>query len=211
MILILTSMYRWVRYVLVAVGVSAGILITGILSVNAYILSLGKPIYSSIEDIPTMTVGVVLGGGMREDGTMTDFQTDRVVQASRLYHAGKIERILISGDDGALRDNEVDAMSTRMIAAGVNPDRIDIDRHGYRTYLTCLRAQQEFGIDTMVVITNEFHLPRTLYLCQGMGIDTIGLSADLRSSYEHSFRAHVREIFARVKALIQLKITKPIE
>lgn len=200
-----------IRYLWYACGILCVALVLTLGITNGIVLLSDSPVYHYIEDVPTTTVAVVLGGGMKEGGVMSDFQIDRVLQAVALYRAGKIEYILMSGDDGALRDNEVDAMQALALTEGVPSSSIMIDRHAYRTYLTCYRAKHEFGITRMVVITNRFHLPRTLYLCQGMGIETIGLSADLRSFYEHGVRANIREIFARVKAVIQLKITKPVD
>ncbi len=200
-----------IRYLWYVCGILCAALVLTLGITNGIVLLSDSRVYHYIEEVPTTTVAVVLGGGMKDDNTMSDFQIDRVLQAIALYHAGKVERILLSGDDGALRDNEVDSMQALALETGVPSSSIMIDRHAYRTYLTCYRAKHEFGIEQMVVVTNGFHLPRTLYLCRGMGIDTVGLSADLRTSYVHGLKANIREIFARVKAVIQLKITKPMD
>lgn len=145
---------------------------------------------------------------MKAPGIMSDMQTDRVLQAVALYKSGKTERIILSGDDGALRNDEVTYMRERAIAGGVPSSSIDIDPHAYRTYLTCYRAKHEWELEKILVITQNFHLPRTMYLCNTMGIDTIGLSADLKE-YRGMWKAQAREVLARVKAVWEVFVTKP--
>lgn len=176
---------------------------------NIVVLRYSHFAYHTVEAVPTSTIVLVLGGGMEAPGIMSEMQTDRVLQAVKLYKAGKTDQIVMSGDDGALRDNEVDFMRERAIAEGVPAKKIEIDPHAYRTYLSCYRAKHEYSIDQMLVITQNFHLSRALYLCNKMGIETIGLSADLHESYPGMWRVEIREILARVKAVWQVMVTRP--
>jgi vancomycin permeability regulator SanA len=190
-----------------SVGIVA-LLFLVIIGVHIVVFSRDSITYTTVDSVPTTTVTVVLGGGMTSPGMMSEMQADRVLQAVALYRAGKTERIIMSGDDGALRNDEVTFMKQLAIDEGVPASDIDIDPHAYRTYLTCYRAKHEFRLDRMVVITQSFHLPRTLYLCNALGIDTIGLSSDLKP-YSHLWKAYVREVFARVKAVLEVEVVKP--
>lgn len=161
---------------------------------------------------PVAPVAIILGGGMNRNGTQSKMQHDRVATGIELYKKGNVQRLLMSGDDGALRFNEVDAMKQQAIDAGVPEEDIVIDPHAYRTYLSCYRATHEFDIDTAVIVTQWFHLPRALYLCERMGIDTRGVPADIGPyPFFHTARMHIRDVFARVKAVWQVEITKPTQ
>ncbi|MBP9732494.1 MAG: YdcF family protein [Candidatus Magasanikbacteria bacterium] len=197
------------RYILIACLIAFDILCTSILAANIIVLYNPRAIYYSISEVPTSTVAVVLGGGMKAPGIMSEMQTDRVLQAVLLYKAGKTDRLIMSGDDGALRDDEVTFMKELAVAEGVPEEHIEIDPHAYRTYLTCYRAKHELELEKILVITQNFHLPRTLYLCNSVGIETIGLSADLKE-YRGMWKAQGREVLARVKAVLEIYVTKPV-
>lgn len=196
------------RYILIACLVGFDLLCTSVLAANIIVLYNPRVIYYDIVEVPTSTVTVVLGGGMKAPGIMSEMQTDRVLQAVALYKAGKTDRLIMSGDDGALRGDEVTYMKARAVEEGVPESAIDIDPHAYRTYLTCYRAKHELKLEEMLVITQNFHLSRTLYLCNKIGIETIGLSADLQE-YQGIWKARGREVLARVKAVLEVNVTKP--
>ncbi len=196
------------RYILIACLIALDILCTSVLAANIMVLYYPRTIYHTVSETPTSTVTVVLGGGMKALGIMSEMQTDRVLQAVLLYKAGKTDRLIMSGDDGALRGDEVTFMKQLAVDEGVPEDVVEIDPHAYRTYLTCYRAKHEFNLEEILVITQNFHLPRTMYLCSKMGIKTIGLSADLKE-YRGMWKAQGREVFSRVKAVVQVLVTRP--
>lgn len=101
-------------------------------------------------------------------------------------------------------------MRARAIEEGIPTSAIEIDPHAYRTYLTCYRSKHELELEKILVITQNFHLPRTLYLCNNMGIETVGLSADLKE-YRGMWKAQLREVLARVKAVLEIYVTQPTE
>ncbi len=198
------------RYFSIVAGAGA-ITIVGILVyANVTVLRYPAETYHDIASVPTTTITLVLGGGMKEPGIMSEMQTDRVLQGVALYKAGKTEKLIMSGDDGALRNDEVTFMKELAVKEGVLEKDVSIDPHAYRTYLSCYRAREVYRIKEAIVISQNFHLPRILYLCNSMGVNSIGLSADLRS-YNGTLWLNVREVLARVKALTQLKVTKPVK
>ncbi|MBT4153931.1 MAG: DUF218 domain-containing protein [Candidatus Magasanikbacteria bacterium] len=171
----------------------------------------GTDIIDSVQDIPVAPIALVFGGGMKDDQTMSDLQTDRVDIAIDLYKAGKVQSLLMTGDDGKMNANEVEAMRFYALERGVPSSSVKIDGEGYNTYASCSRAAEIFEIDRAIVISQRFHIPRIQYLCRGFGIDTVALTADI-SEYGFLGRIwgmHGREYLARVKAVMQKEWQKP--
>ncbi len=163
----------------------------------------------SQEQVPTSTIALVFGGGMKTKTEMSDMQYDRVNVGAQLYHGGKIQKIMITGDDGALRGDEISAMKKQLLDWGVPQEAILIDPHGYRTYESCWREARLYGVTSTIVVSQSFHLPRIQYLCEHFGIQTIPVSADLRD-YDSWWVGYTREYLARLKAWWQVEITEPM-
>lgn len=180
-----------------------------ILFSNLYIVSFGKgKIYTSIQEVPTSTVALVFGGGMKKDGvTMSEMQSDRVTQAVQLYQAKKVQKLIMTGDDGANNVNEVSAMKSVAEALGVPPEAVEVDPHGYNTYKSCARAKSEFHLTQIIAISQTFHLPRIIYFCEHQGMKVVGLSADLRDYgiVGKLWPQGLREWLARSKAVVSGK------
>jgi SanA protein len=184
-------------------------LILSIFFSNLHILSFGKgKIFSSVETVSPATVALVFGGGMKDDGvTMSEMQEDRVKRAVQLYKAGKVQKLVMTGDDGGNNADEVGAMKKFAIENGVPATGIEIDPYGYNTFKSCSRAKQVFHLDEVIAISQTFHLSRILYFCSHDGIETTGLSSDLR---DYGWRGKIwtggmREWLARVKAVVSQK------
>ena len=143
---------------------------------------------------------LVLGAGLRPDGSPSDMLHDRVITGVELYRALDLP-LLMSGDQTG-DYNEVAAMKTLAMSLGVPEDKILLDPQGYSTYESVIRAKENFGVHHMIIVTQEYHLHRALYLSGSQGIDAYGVSADLRTYWGQSKR-EVREILARFKDLFQ--------
>ncbi|NIS82834.1 MAG: hypothetical protein GTO14_22140 [Anaerolineales bacterium] len=152
-----------------------------------------------VEEAPQRQVAIVLGAGLRRDGRPTTVLRDRVMTAVSLYQAGSVRQILMSGSVQPGRD-EPAAMRSLALQLGIPDEDILLDREGNRTYDTCVRAKSYFGISSALVVTQRFHLPRALALCEANGVDVEGVSADLRF-YRASFAWSLREIPATFRAL----------
>lgn len=154
-------------------------------------------------------VAMVLGASIKEDGTASDALYDRVSVGIDLYKLGKVEKILLTGDDGRFRSNEIAVMKQMALDQGVPESAILTDGQGYRTYESCKRAVTVFQITDAVVITQEFHLRRALYLCSHLGMTQLeGLTAD-RHRYANIVYFTVRDTFASVKAWIDIHLIPP--
>ncbi len=161
-----------------------------------------------IAETPTSSVVIVFGGGVLKDGSMTPLQEQRIITAVRLYQEGRVERLLLSGDNGRNRFDEVSLMYQYAVESGVSAQDILLDWYGYRTYESCYRAKHVFGVNDAVVISQMFHLPRISYLCQSFDIDVSPVAADMvpNSSW---WGPKWREVLARAKAVWQAEITHP--
>lgn len=158
-------------------------------SVDAFIAENDKPAYDAI---------IVLGCGVYEDGTPTPLLSDRLDAAISLYHAGVAPKLLMSGDHYKDNYNEVAVMREYALERGVPSEDIFMDHAGLSTYDSMYRAANIFEIKSSVVVTQEYHLSRALYLANSLGIDSVGVIAT-----GHTFQAQpyysLREVLARSK------------
>ena len=134
----------------------------------------------TLEEAPTGRVAIVFGAGLRRDGTPTAILRDRVETAATLYFDGKVEKILMSGDNRFDYYNEPVSMQQYAISLGVPADAIAMDYAGRRTYDTCYRAKAIFGVEDALLVSQEFHLPRALFLCNMLGMEAAGVEANQR-------------------------------
>ena len=169
----------------------------------------GKLISRQPEEAPSRPVAIVFGALVWSDGRPSHMLADRVRAAASLYHAGKVRKLLLSGDNRFVDYNEPQAMKELALELGVPENDLVLDYAGRRTYDTCYRARHIFGVEQAVLVTQEFHLDRALFTCRNLGIDAVGLSADLRT-YWHARRSWLREIPATVLAWWDVQVRHPL-
>ena len=162
-------------------------------------------------EVPTRRVAIVFGAGLWRDGSPTPILIDRVTAAANLYFTGKVEKLLMSGDNRFVNYNEPEAMQKLALSLGVPNESIVLDYAGRRTYDTCYRARAIFGVTEAILVTQKFHLPRALYLCNHLGVDSIGVEADLRTYPKVSMLYwNLRELLATDAALWDVHISHPV-
>ncbi len=149
---------------------------------------------------PTEHVAIVFGAAVYGNGRLSTVLRDRMEAAITLYHNGNIQKILVSGDNSADNYNEPAAMMAYAVERGVSPQDIQPDYAGRRTYDTCYRARDIFQLDSAILVTQEFHLPRALFTCRFLGIEAAGVSADFRP-YRGARWYEIRETAATLVAL----------
>jgi SanA protein len=170
-----------------------------------------RPKIFSAADVPPRRVAIVFGAGLWRNGTATPVLQDRVQVAADLYHAGKVQKLLLSGDNRFVDYNEPAVMREVALSLGVPPEAIVLDFAGRRTYDTCYRARAIFGLTEAILVTQAFHLPRAIYECSLLGVDSLGVAADLRVYRKSSLLYwNTRELFATVAALWDVKISHPV-
>lgn len=169
------------------------------------------PRLHTVQSAPVERAAIVFGAGLWRDGSPTPVLRDRVKTGADLYFAGKVEKLLLSGDNSTDAYNEPAAMRQYALELGVPDSAIVLDYAGRRTYDTCYRAKVIFGLDAAILVTQEFHLPRALYICQVLGLETSGVPADLRR-YPRSALMwwNLRELPATLTALLEVHITRPL-
>jgi SanA protein len=134
-----------------------------------------------------------------------------VETAANLYASGKVEKILMSGDNRFDNYNEPEAMQQYALSLGVPAEAIALDYAGRRTYDTCYRAKAIFGVESALLVTQKFHLPRALFLCNTLGLEAAGVEANRFHYRNRSLLIwNIREHFATVGAFLDVYVYNPV-
>lgn len=167
-----------------------------------YILKNGDNIPAGINNI------IVLGAGIKGDGTPSDILKDRLSTTIEVLEKSNCEKVLVSGDHGKSGYNEVGAMKKELMSANIDEKNIFMDHAGFSTYETMYRAKEIFKVDKAIIITNEYHLPRAIYLARKFGIEAYGIPSDVREYYNiESYEK--RELLAQAKDFVYVNILRP--
>ena len=187
----------------------AGILALGIPRLVTGIYS--NPRITSVADATPERAAIVFGAGLRRDGTPTTILRDRVETAAALYKAGKVEKLLFSGDNSFLDYNEPGSMKQYALELGIPEKDIVLDFAGRRTYDTCYRARSIFGLERALLVTQPYHLPRAVFTCNLLGVEGRGVYADNYPYRKLSLGFwNFRELPATLVALWELFVSKPV-
>jgi SanA protein len=186
-----------------------GLLVLGISRLLTGLYSRGR-IYQAA-DVPAHRVAIVFGAGLWRNGDPTPVLADRVTMAADLYKAGKVEKILVSGDNRFIDYNEPEAMRQLAMSLGVPSEDIIRDYAGRRTYDTCYRAKAIFGVEKAILVTQTFHMTRAIYTCNHLGVESVGVASDLRIYRKSSVLYwNMRELVATSAALWDIHISHPL-
>jgi SanA protein len=169
--------------------------------------------YASIADLPRdeqPRIAIVFGAGLTRSGEPTPALYDRVATAVDLYRRGLVHKLLLTGDNRFVNYNEPEAMRRTAERLGVPNENLVLDYAGRRTYDSCYRAHEIFGVKHAILVTQAFHLDRALYLCDAFGIDSIGVAAD-RRNYTQTSQAwwSIREAAATLAAWLDVNVRRP--
>ena len=179
-----------------------------LVSLNCYVvLSSRGLIFSNIDEVPSRRVGVVLGTSPLSKGRKSICYETRMDAAAALFHAKKVSKLLVTGDNGTVSYDETTAMRESLIERGVPVDAIACDYAGFRTLDSIIRAKKVFGLSDCIVVTNEFHEPRTVFIARSLGLDVVGFSA-AHNLFDQHMPTSIREFTARIKMLLDLYVLK---
>ncbi|HKA01956.1 MAG TPA: ElyC/SanA/YdcF family protein [Candidatus Solibacter sp.] len=163
-------------------------------------------VYSSVASIPHRRVGLVLGcAETLGRGYVNPFFTTRIQAAADLFRAGKVDYLIVSGDNHRKGYDEPTAMKCALIRSGVPADRVVCDYAGFRTLDSVVRAKAVFGQDQVTVISQDFHTRRAIFLAQHRGVDAIGFAAADVDAYS-GFTTRFREQLSRVRAVLDIYV-----
>ena len=157
----------------------------------------GDAVQRAIEELNPQCI-LILGAGLKPDGTPNLMLADRLDQGIALYKRGAAPKILLSGDNGQERYDEVNAMKEYCLDQGVPMEDIFMDHAGFSTYESIHRASSIFQVESMIIVTQDYHLPRACYLAEKMGISYLGIAAR-QIDYGGQQGRDLREIAARCK------------
>jgi SanA protein len=185
--------------------------ILAVLIINVYVADYGKkyivknPVVSG-QFKTGLPVAIVLGASVYSDGRLSPVLEQRAMTAYELYSAGIVKKVLVSGDNHVENYNEVMPIRKYLLDKGVPPEDIFTDFAGFDTYDTMYRAVKIFGVKEAYVVTQSFHLPRSLYAARNVGLNAYGVAADKEDYY---FRNNLREFFATSKTYFEVVTDAP--
>jgi SanA protein len=160
------------------------------------------------ETVPERTAALVFGARVYANGRPSAMLADRVATGVDLYHAGKVDLLIMTGSTDGERYSEPRAMRDYAVSLGVPASAIIMDDQGVRTYASCHRAKHVYHVDEAILVTQNFHLDRALLLCNAMGVDSVGVWADYQRPWgysQHSLNySRIREIPATLVALLDV-------
>lgn len=199
-------MKRWSKItlgILIISGVTLAIIVSSVQ------LKYIDKLYPNVETAEPAPFAIVLGASVQKSGEPSDALRDRLLVGQALYEQKIVPKILVTGDDGLYHIDETKVMRTFLEKNGVPPNDIIEDGHGYRTYESCKRAVQEYGIKRAIIVTQRFHIGRALYLCNKLGMDARGVSSDL-NPYVRIVYFTARDMAASLEAWWDVNIKAPL-
>jgi SanA protein len=200
---IFRSSWKWVALLL------GGVLVAGLPWIYIRWKTQAR-VFRAAPDAHSAPVAIVFGAGLYRDGTPMPVLADRVLTAVDLYKAGIVAKLILTGDNRFPDYNEPEAMRRLALQSGVPDSALVLDYAGRRTYDSCYRARFIFGVKKAILVSQAYHLPRAVYLCDQMGIDSTGVSADRRIYKTSSFiQWNLREWAACFFALLETQLTHP--
>lgn len=190
---------RVIKLIKVAL-ILAGLFVSAALAADVFVAVAGlRNIYSKTGDLPAADAVLVLGAAVYRNGQMSAVFLDRATVALEVYRAGKAKKILVSGDHSRGNYDEVNIAKKFLLDNGVPARDLFVDYAGFDTYDSIYRAKEIFKVDSLIICTQDFHLPRALYVAHSLGLKASGIKADLRA-YNLGFYNFLRENAARAKA-----------
>lgn len=173
------------------------------LGLVVYVSVVTTPYIHTSEHVPSAEVAMVLGASVTSKGVLSPVLKQRADKAAELYEGGKVTKILVTGDDGTKEHNEVYPVGKYLLALGIPQEDIFLDHAGFDTYSSMYRAREVFGVTSVLIVSQYFHLPRAVFIARSLGLDAEGVDA---SNDEPYLRNSLRELPAFGKAFIDLSV-----
>ena len=192
---------KWLKVCSIGLACVFTLGIISVFWINGRVKSVAKPNILTPEQAKTLKdvdCIIVLGCQVRDDGSLSDMLHDRLWRSVQLYESGVSAKLLMSGDHGQDDYNEVGAMKQYAVDRGVPSEDVFMDHAGFSTYETMYRAKEVFQARKVVIVTQEYHLYRAIYIAEKLGLEAYGVASDLQS-YVGQFNRDIREVMARCK------------
>lgn len=196
---------KYIKYSLFVLGILFSVLI--FTNVYQFITTKNK-IKTQSNEIDNAYTVIVLGAKVYQSGTLSSYLQQRVDAAIQLYNEGKVERFLLSGDHGTSTYDEVNTMKAFIESKGIPSEDIFLDHAGFNTYNSMVRAHQIFEVNNCVIVSQDYHLPRAVYIANQVGLNAQGFAQNSSVLPAHR-RNKVREILARTKSFLEVLFQLP--
>ena len=188
------------RYYAIAFIVALALIALAMMVPIVMRLVVASYIEPSVGDVPATEVAMILGASVYR-GRPSPILAERADAAIALYKADKVSKILVTGDNGALSYDEVTPVRKYLLNAGIPSQDIFLDHAGFDTYSSMYRAREVFLANSLTIVTQDFHLPRALWIARHLGLEAYGVVAE---GGEHSPYDYIREIPASIKAIVNV-------
>ena len=189
------------RYFFILIAVPVLVALVSLVAIAIVVSSSRKHIYAKIENIPNAEAALILGAAILKNGQPSPVLRDRIDQAIDLYKAGKVGKIIASGDNASVDYNEVQPVRIYLIKNGIPEEDIFMDYAGFDTYSSIYRARDVFLVESLSIVSQSFHLPRAVFIARNLGLEASGSSAD-RGHYKVT--NYFREMAADIKAVVNI-------
>lgn len=201
--------YKYKKTIIYIISIIVLIVVIATLTINSFVKNSYKNKIISLEQASKLNADciLVLGAGVRPNGSPSPMLEDRLIQGTDLYSMGASPKLLMSGDHSREDYDEVNTMKQYAINKGVVSENIFMDHAGISTYDSLYRARDIFQAGRIIIVTQKYHLYRALYIANSLGIDAYGVACDQRQ-YAGQQARELREIMARIKDFFKV-IMKP--
>lgn len=195
-----------VRHLLLGIAAIAVAVVVFTVYVNIRVENAAEGlVFDNVASVPRNRVALLLGTNPRNRrGGLNSYFTNRIKTAAELYHSGKVEYIIASGDNHTRLYDEPTAMRDSLVGRGVPADKIILDYAGFRTFDSVVRAKEVFGCDSLTIISQSDHNARALYIARNKGIEAVAVAAPLRAGRFVRTRLTLREWLARDKMMLDI-------
>jgi SanA protein len=185
-----------------ALAIAAGFLTIALIVPNLIVWAGGRgPVTTDTREVPHAQAALVLGAQVMPNGAPSSMLSDRITAAAELYESGRVDKLLLSGDHSRWEYDEVGTMRRILLKRGIPAEDIFTDHAGFDTWDSAQRARRVFDVDTVVVVTQRFHMARAIFDARRAGLRATGYAADRRDYGRVMPRLQVREAAARVKTV----------
>lgn len=180
-----------------------------VLTINHYVERIGAKYIYSAQNVPAADTVLILGAYVLPDGTLSTMLKDRVMVGYELYENGKAPKIIVSGDHGHQNYDEVNTMKDFIKSKGVTGEDIFMDHAGFSTYESIYRARDIFQVKKVIIVTQRYHLLRALFIARELGLEAYGVASDNHDYGQVMATYEMREMAARNKDFLFVKVIKP--
>jgi SanA protein len=194
-------------FLITLIAIPVAVALVSLISISVIISSSKAHVYENAADAPKAEAALILGAGVLKNGGLSPVLKDRVDEAIELYQEGKVQQVIASGNR-SLEYNEVDPIAAYLESHDIPESAILTDYAGFDTYSSIYRARDIFGVHSVLIVTQSFHLPRAIFIARNLGLEASGVSAD-RGHYK--LGNYFREMLADMKAVINLMFERKPE